>query len=454
MKETMNQIQNEQNVSTDAEKHRQHLKKIHNSSHRMGIITIFLLFGIFGFWSVFAKLETTITANGKVISQSYNKIVMHPNGGIVKNIFVREGDYANKDQSLLELDNTTYQTQLASNIKKFDRNLFTICRLKAEAAFKQQLDCSEYKEKIIDKENLQKLSFDTHILFSSDIKSLQAKENLLQSQNEILYSENRGLEKQITSNQKLLASLERELKKWNKLLKEDAIDELKVVETQRQIIQSNLQINSLQSNIEKNLATITAHKKQMELERESFKNNALSRTNEFELENQLIDNMIISLKNTIQNSVIKSPSDGFITDMKIHAAGEVVTPQKPIMSIVPSENNLMIEAYILPTDIEKVYKGQKVEVSFPAFVDPSAIPIEGELTYISADTIIRDGSEGSFYKALIKITPKGFDAIKKNNFKIILGMPSAVFILTGKKTLSEYLLHPITQMFKGIYHAN
>ena len=114
----------------------------------------------------------------------------------------------------------------------------------------------------------------------------------------------------------------------------------------------------------------------------------------------------------------------------------------------------MIEAYVLPSDIEKVYKGQMAEISFPAFVDPSALPIEGKLTYVSADAITAEGAKESYYVILVEITPNGFKAIKVNGFKIIPGMPSAAFIKTGKKTLMQYLTQPVIQMFKGIYHAN
>ena len=449
----MNNI-NDKNIASDAEKHHHHLEKVHHSSHRMGIITIVLIFGIFGLWSVFAKLETTITANGKVISQSYNKVVKHPNGGIVKHLFVKDGDHVKKGQPLLELDSTTYQSQLSSNITKHDSNLFAICRLRAEASFVKELNCSAYKTKILDKENQQKLVSDAKNLFLSDTNNLKAKINLLESQNDILRSQNKGLEEQISSNRKLLESLQRELKKWSKLLKSDAVDEMKVIETQRKIIQTEQQISSLQSSIEANIATITAHEKQIQLERESFKNNALNSASKLELENQMIENSIISLKNQIDHSLIKSPSEGFVTDMKIHASGEVATPQTAIMSIVPSNHDIIIEAYIFPTDIEKVHRDQGAEISFPSFIDPSAIPVEGVLTYISADAVTLEGTKGSFYRVLVKITPKGFEAIKKNGFKIIPGMPSRVFILTGKKTLAAYLLNPITQMFKGIYHAN
>jgi len=436
------------------EEHHEALDKGLFSSHKTGIITIFLIFGLFGVWSVLAKISTTITAQGKVITQSYNKIVIHPVGGIIKEIFVQEGDQVKKDQPLLELDSVSYQSQLDSNIKKHDRNLFSLCKMQSQSTLQDNLDCTEYQKSIIDTKHLDQLMQDTQTLFASDMKSLEAKIDLLKSQNNVLLAVNNGLIKQIESNQRLHTSFQKELKKWNKLLKADAVDELKAIETQRRIEQSHLEIGSLQSKIKENLATIEAHKVQMELERESFKNIALTKKNELELENKLIQDNIRSLENTIESSTIRSPGDGFITDMKIHASREVVSPQKLIMAIVPTEKELIIEAYVLPTDIEKIFKGQKAEIAFPAFVDPSAIPIEGELTYISADTITPENEKEAFYKVLVKLTPDGVKAIERNGFKIMPGMPSAVFIQIGKTTLLQFLLHPITQMYKGIYNAN
>ena len=446
----MNQIKNVNNVG---EMHDE-LEKTHHSSRKLGIITIVLIFGLFGMWSIFAEIETTITAEGKVITQTYNKTVMHPQGGIVKNIFIKEGDFVKQDQALLEIDNTEQNSKLLSNIKKHDTNLFLMCRHKAQSELKEKLDCTEYVKNIIDSSKLPQLEVDTEYLFKSDMKSLQAKINLLKSQNSVLHSQNNGLNNQIASNQRLLMSYQKELKKWEELLKSDAIDELRVIETQRTIEQNQLQIGILQSRVEENNAKITANQQQIQLEEETFKNTALTRYNEIELENKLINDAIVSLRNTIQNTIIKAPSSGLVTDMKIHAIREVVSPHKQIMSIVPTDKKLIIEGYVLPSDIEKVYQGQNTEISFPAFVDPSAIPIEGKVMYISADAITPEGEKESYYVVLLEITPKGFDAIEQNDFKIIPGMPSTVFIKIGKKTLMEYLTQPIIQMFKGIYHAN
>ncbi len=445
---------NENNNKTEVQEHHSELEKTHDSSRRLGTITILLIFGLFGIWSVFAEISTTISANGKVITHSYNKIVMHPRGGIVKNIFIKEGDLVKKDQALLELDSTESTSQLNSNIKKHDVNLFTICKLKSEFRLDKELDCTKYENDIIDKNSLLRIKENTQLLFTSDLQNLKAKIDLLKSKNNVLNAQNNGYTKQIESNQKLLLSYQKELKKWKKLLKSNAVDELKLIDTERKIVQVNLQIGMLQSSINENLVTIKSNEQQITLEKETFKNAALVKLNDVELENALIRDSITTLRNTVDNATVKSPSDGLVTDMKIHANREVVSPLKQIMSIVPDDKKLMIEAYILPSDIEKIYKGQKTEVSFPAFVNPSAIPMEGKLTYVSADTITQEGSQESLYVVFIELTPKGFEAIRKNDFKIIPGMQAAAFIKTGNSTLMAYLMNPIIQMFKGIYHAN
>lgn len=436
------------------EEHHKTLDKGLFSSHRTGIITIFLIFGLFGAWSVLAKISTTITAQGKVITQSYNKTVMHPRGGMVKKIYVHEGERVKFEQPLLKLDSATEQLEKDSNVMQYDNNILNVCRLMAQAHTEEPMDCVSLKKEMIEQERFEHLNTSAKESYESSIKVLDGKVALLKNNNETLHAQNKGLKKQIDSNEHLHTSYQKELKKWNKLLKEDAVDELKAVEIERRIVQTILQIESLKSRINENLTTIKSNESQIDLEKVTFENSALEQGKELKQKNELIRNQIKSLEHTIQNAVIKSPSDGLITDMKIYAIGEVVSPQKPIMSIVPDDKELMIEAFVLPMDIERVYKGQKAEVSFPAFVDPSAIPIEGEITYISADVITPENQKESYYTVLIKITPDGLNAIETNGFKIIPGMPASAFVNTGKRTFMEYLMNPLIQMFKGIYHAN
>ncbi len=439
---------------TEVENHHEALQKTHDTSHRLGIITIILIFGIFGIWSVFANIATTITANGKVISHTFNKIVMHPSGGMVKKIYVHDGDPVKKGQNLLMLDSTDLQAELDSNIRQFDTNIFAICRFETERKLENKFDCKAGVVRVMDKAYSQILSSEAESGFESDARNLDAKIALLQSKISILLSTNEGLEMQIASSKRLLASYQKELKKWEKLLKQEAVDELKAIDAQRHIEQTQQQIDSLQSKIKENLATIDSYRKQIDLEKESYQNSAIKQLDELRLKNKLIEGKIIALRNNVENSTIKSPDKGFVTDMQIHSDGEVIPPLKSIMTIVPTDKELIVEAYVLPIDIEKVFVGQKGEVSFPSYVDPSAAIMWGEVTYVSADAVVPPEMQESFYRILVKLTPEGVESVKKNGFEIMPGMPAAVFINTGETTFMKYLINPIIQLSKGIFNAN
>ena len=438
----------------EIKEHHVTLEKSKNFSNTQGIVTIVLIFGIFGLWSIFAPISTTITASGKMITHSYNKSVKHTRGGIVQKIFVDEGDLVKKDQPLLQIESYEEESKLRSHITKHDNNVLVICRLNAEAKREKDLNCEESKMNLVDLSSYGDYMKEQRMLFNSNMKNFDAKIRLLKSRNEVLNSQNKGLEQQIVSHTQLLHSYEKELKKWNKLLQEDAIDELKAIETQRRVVEVTLQLDSLTSRIQENSASMEAHNQEIVFEKEQFKNTALIKRNELILENKITYQSIVAVQTHIKNLTLKAPSNGLVTDMKIRSTGEVISPQKQIMAIVPNTQDLRIEAFVLPTDIEKLYVGQKVEVSFPAFVDPSALPITGKIIYIAADITTPENSNESFYTIRIELTEEGLAAVKKNNFKIVPGMPASAFIHTGKKTLSTYLLNPIMQMFKGIYHAN
>jgi len=446
----MNEIEKNSEVQT----HHDTLEKTHHSSRKVGMITIFLIFGLFGIWSIFANIATTITANGKVITASYNKIVTHPKGGIVKKIYVHDGDVVKKGDKLLEIDSTQYQSSLNGSVSKHDANVFTIYRMEAEAAFAKELDCSILKETLLDPEQYLPLASDTVSLFLAEMDNLESDIALLKSKNTILFEQNTGLKNEIVSNKRLLESYTKELTKWKKLLKQNAVDEQKSIEIERKIEQIHQEINSLKSRIKENLATAEANKRQIVTQKNSFKNDALRELNRLKLENKMTRSEISFYQNSVNDLTLKSPGEGRVTDMKIHAAGEVAIPQKPIMSIVPKKKKLKIEAYVLPTDIEKIYIEQKTEISFSSFVDPSAIPILGEITYISADSIIPEGMDESMYRILVKFTPEGLQAIETNGFTILPGMPATIFVKTGEMTLMEYIMQPLIQLSKGLFHAN
>lgn len=445
-------------IQNNANKNTEHNEEYHILSssrpNTIGWITILMIFGLFGLWAVFVKVDTTVLAQGKVISKGYKKTVKHPSGGIITKIYVKDGDLVKKGDPLLAIDSIDIESQLSSAIRQHDDLLAQKARLEAESTLSKKPNFGYIKDKMINIKRSSILINKEKALFNSDNKKLNLRIKLLKDKNGILTEQINGLKNRIESSKKLLYSYEKELKKWESLYDQNMTDELKVLELQRKIEQIRSDIESSESKIIENLKTIKANENQIELEKATFIDDARVKLKELTLKINMLTNKIKSLNNAKENMLIKAPDSGTIVDMSIHAPGEVVAPHRPIMYIVPSQNSLMLEIYIAPTDIDKVHIGQKADINFPSYVDPSAVPIEGKVTYISADTILPEGSKQSFYKALVEITPKGIQAIKENGFQVIPGMPASVYIKAGKRSFLSYILMPLQSLAKGAFHAN
>ncbi len=422
--------------------------------HMLGLITIGLIFGLFGLWAVLVEVDTTVLAGGKVISKGYTKNVVHPRGGLIEKIYVKEGDIVKKGAPLIKLDGAKVDTELANNIRQHDTLLIQSVRLEAEADLNEKADFSAISDRLIDRNASDRIIGYEKKLLLSDLKSLNLRISMLKSRNDILKQQIKGLESRIESNKKILASYRKELKKWQSLYDRNMTDELKVLERERKIEQIESDISDAESKIAEYRKTIQSNNEQILLEKAKVEEKARNELKDVTLKIAMLENKIKSLENEKRNLVLKAPGEGIVSNMVIHAAGEVVPPQKPVATIVPTSKKLIAEVMIEPTDIDKVHIGQKADINFPSYVDPSAKPIEGNVTYISADTMVPQGAKMGYYKALIEITPKGMEAIQENGFDIIPGMPVSAYIKAGKRSFMSYILNPLEKMVKGAFHAN
>ena len=422
--------------------------------HTLGWITIFVIFGLLGIWAAFSQIETTVKAGGKVISKGYKKAVQHPKGGVVTKLFVHEGDLVKKGQPLLQLDKAEAESRLENSISQYDDLLLEKARLEAESSLKNQADFEKYWPKIMRKEKADTLIAKEKALFQSHWRKLQDQIKLLQDKISILSIQNQGLEEQISSDQKQLESYQKELKKWRSLYEKKMTDELKLLQRERQVEQIRARIAQSKSKIRENKATMESYRNQIALQKTDFVNQARQKLQEVNLKLAMLGSQIRALRNRVKRTTITAPDSGSIVGMEIHGSGEVVIPNKPIAFIVPQNSKLILEVYISPTDIDKVHVGQKADIHFPSYVDPTAKPMEGVVTYLSADVLQPRGSKHPFYKALIELTPKGMKALKENHFEIVPGMPVSVFIKAGKRSFLSYVLSPLEQFARGAFHAN
>ena len=422
--------------------------------HLLGLITLGLIFGLFGLWAVLVKVDTTVLAGGDVISKGYKKLVVHPRGGIVKDIYVKDGDHVKKGQPLIKLDGSNIESELKNSITQHDTLLIQSVRLEAEANLKSDANFSKVEDKLIDLNASKSTISHEKKLLQSDLKALNLKLAMLKSRNDILSEQTKGLEDRIKYNQNILESYQKELQKWQNLYDRNMTDELKLFDNRRKINQILSDIDSAKSKIAENRETIISNNQQIELEKASFEDKARNELKDVLLKISMLKNKIESLKENLNNIILKAPDSGIVSNMEIHAVGEVVPPNKPVATIVPESKKIVLEVMVSPTDIDKVHVGQKADIHFPSYVDPAAKSIEGIVTYVSADTTVPRGAKHPVYKALVDITPKGMEAIRANGFDIIPGMPTSVYIKAGKRSFMSYILNPLESLIKGAFHAN
>lgn len=148
---------------------------------------------------------------------------------------------------------------------------------------------------------------------------------------------------------------------------------------------------------------------------------------------------------------IKSPINGQIIKIAVHHPGEVIKPGEPFIEIAPGSGLYQFWVYIFPKDRAKVYKGQKANLHLIGFTGLSGVSIETEVVFITKDVIKISGSNVKYYKALLKLTPKGIAHLKKYNIKLVSGMPISAYIVAEKVTPLEYMLQPIFQIIKSSF---
>lgn len=419
----------------------------HKKVSLFGIVIILLVFGLFGVWAIFSQIDLAVQAPGEVIVKSYKKTVMHPQGGIVDKIYIKEGDYVKKGEKLLSLDSTQLRTKLKEAQKQFENMLAQKARIEAELKNSDHIDFPSSINEEIKQEQ--------QSIFNNRRKNLHNQLQTLKSQINELKNEITSIEATIKYKSKILNSYQNELTKWQDLYEKGLVDQLKILDLQRKIDQLQGEIQSLKSQIEQNRSRITELKNRIKLTKSQYKKELYDTLAKINEKLPTIESQIAVLKDAITKNIITAPSQGNIVSMKIHAPGEVVTPHKPILYIVPRKDQLIVEAHISPMDIDKVKPGEQAEIHFASYVDPSAKPVYGKVIYVSAD-IIKDERDPriQYYKALVQITPEGLKAIKENGFKIVPGMPVTVFIKAGKRSFISYILMPLEQLLKGAFHAN
>ncbi len=392
-----------------------------------------LLF-IFIIWASFAKLEEVARGDGKVIPSSQLQVVQSLEGGIVDEFLVKEGDIVKEGQVILRIRNIQAKSDFAATNQKYMGLLASTLRLKAEAEGSDP----NFPEDVI------KVAPDSvkneRDAFNANKKQNQGQLDVINQQLAQKQGEVDELNRRIADTGSILRLAQDERAMVAPMVEKGAANKMELLQIDRQIATQRTELNGLRAALPRSQAAVKEAKSRIEELTSGFRASAQKELAEKTIELNTIKETLAAYQDKSERTDMKSPVHGKVQDIKITTVGGVAKPGDPIMDIVPLEDQLVVEGRIKPSDIAFIYIGQKAIVRVSTFDFSVYGALEGEVVEISPDTITNDKGE-SFYR--VKVRTKETKMRKGDKeYEISVGNQATVDIITGEKTIMEYLLKP------------
>lgn len=400
----------------------------------MWLVFIFIIIALI--WANFAVLDEVTVATGQVIASSQTQNIQSLDGGVLRDLLVREGDVVNKGQILMHIDATRFQSSFGESQQKSLALQAKIERLNAE------INATPFNpsDKLI-KAGGESFAKNELALYNSRQSQLQAKINSLrdiatQRQQELLEMQSK-VDKLKTS----YDLITKELTMTQPLVQSGAASPVDVLRLQRQQNDIKGELDGDTLSIPRLQAAIAEANANIQQENDAFRSDALTQLNEANANLAALSQANIGLEDRVNRAAVRSPVKGVVAQLNIHTIGGVVQPGQTVMTIVPLEDSLEIEAKVKPQDVGFLRPGQDALVKITAYDFAIYGGLDGKLETISADTSTNDKGE-TFYTVRVR-TLKNHLGPNNKPLMIIPGMQSTVDILTGHKTVLQYLLKPI-----------
>ncbi|UVE16484.1 HlyD family type I secretion periplasmic adaptor subunit [Pseudomonas sp. LS44] len=386
-------------------------------------------------WAKFAVLEEITSGEGKAIPSSKVQVIQNLEGGIVTDIFVREGQVVEKGDKLLRLDDTRYQSNKGESEADRLALVARVERLAAEAEGRPMALSEEITR------SAPQLAEDELALYTSRQKRLSSEQRTLSEQ---LRQKNQELAEFRSKQQQYRSSLgllQQELNMSSPLVGTGAISEVEILRLRRSAVEVRGSLDATTLAIPRAEAAINEIKSRIEESELGFRSDASKELNEMRTELKKITSTGVAIQDRVSRSTVVSPVKGIVKQLKVNTIGGVVQPGSDMLEIVPLEDSLLIEARVRPQDVAFLHPGQSATVKFTAYDYTIYGGLKARLELIGADTVT-DDKGNSFYLIQVR-TDKSHLGTDEHPLLIIPGMVANVGIITGEKSVLDYLLKPI-----------
>ena len=410
---------------------------------RIGYLILFLTFGLFGFWAVFAPLGSAALAPGVVTVKSYRKTVQHLEGGIVKSLRVHDGDIVRAGDVLIELDGTQTLAELDMVRSQLIAARAMEERLVAERDGMESVSFAATPEG--DDPRVFEAQENEQRIFSARRVSRLGEIAVLRKRKVQLEEQIRGFQDVIATKEDLARSYSGEIGDLSELLKEGFVDKQRLLEQERSVTRLRSDVADLKSSIAQAHLQIGETELQIAQLEKNFVTEVVNKLAEVQTQVFDLGERLAAAKDRANRIQIRAPESGMVLGMKVHTVGGVVGPGTPLLDIVPASEDLIVEVQISPNDIDRIAPGKMADIRFSAFKGATTPVIEGRLTQVSADRLINEQTGMPYYLGRVELTEKGRHDLGK--LVLVPGMPAEVLLNTGERTMWSYLVQPATNAF-------
>ena len=424
------------------------------NSARIMLWLMLLFFIIAVAWASWAEIDKMTVGQGKVVPSSQIQVIQNLEGGLVKDILVREGELVKKGQQLLLIDDTRFRSDFREreqHVANLTANVVQLSASIASVNIVENFDSSNWQKNVtLDyskihypedfAEQYPQLVSRQKAEYRQDLNKLRNQVSLVDQQVNQKQQDLVEIKARVKNLRESYSLAREELEITKPLADEGVVPHIELLKLQRQVndtrremTSSKLKIPALQSAIrEAMLSRINAG--------QQFRSEQQEKLNLAEDKLSAMTESTVGLEDRVKRTIVVSPVAGTVKTLYINTVGGVIQPGMDIVEIVPSEDTLLVEAKIAPQDIAFLRPDLPAIVKFSAYDFTKYGGLDGTLEHISADTTT-DEEGNSFY--LVRIRTSETSLNKDASLPIIPGMTASVDIITGKRTVMEYLLKPI-----------
>jgi adhesin transport system membrane fusion protein len=390
-------------------------------------------------WSFFAQLEQVSVAQGEVKPQSKLKVIQHLEGGLIQKLYVQEGDAVKEGDPLLQLELAVTSINKDEIQVRIDALALQRARLQSEAFGKPlQFPAEEAKRR----PELVRTERETFEARTREFNSVIGGLNEQVRQRELAVAEYQATRKAKVAD---LALARERLDISEKLLKDALTPRVEHLRQQSEVEKLDGELMTLEQSIPRAVAALGEAREKAREERAKFARRAQEELQQVEVNYARTVELLSEATDQRKRTLITSPIDGVVKNMRFVTIGGVVRPGDPIMEIVPSNDQLVIEAKLNPTDRGYVEVGQSAKVKITTYDFVRYGTLDGKVTLISADSNT-DTAKGEPYFRVIVETDKSYLGDDPKTLQITPGMQATVDIHTGQRSVAFYLMKPVLKL--------